>query len=58
MNGIIVGDEIEVNGMYGLATGNHVVWADPENHVFYYLFSEDVTGAELLNVARSIIEKQ
>lgn len=58
LNGIIAGDEIEVNGMYGLATGNHVVWADPDNHVFYYLFSEDVTGAELLNVARSIIEKQ
>ena len=58
LNGIIVGDEIEVNGMYGLATGNHVVWADPENHVFYYLYSEDVTGSELLNVARSIIEKR
>lgn len=58
LNGIIVGDEIEVNGMYGLATSNHVVWADPENHVFYYLFSEDVTGNELLNVAQSMVEIQ
>ena len=58
LSGIIVGDEIEVNGMYGLATNNHVVWADPENHVFYYLFSEDITGAELLNVAQSMVKTQ
>ena len=58
LKGIIVGDEIEINGMYGLATSNRVVWADPENHVFYYLSSEDVTGEELLKVAKSIIENQ
>lgn len=58
LNGIILGDEIEINGMYGLATGNRVVWADPENHVFYYLHSEDVIGEELLKVAQSIIENQ
>ena len=58
LKGIIVGDEIEINGMYGLATGNRVVWADPEAHVFYYLHSEDVTGEELLKVAQSIIENQ
>lgn len=58
LKGIIVGDEIEINGMYGLATGNRVVWADPEAHVFYYLHSEDVTGDDLLKVAQSIIENQ
>lgn len=58
LKGIIVGDEIEINGMYGLAIGNRVVWADPENHVFYYLSSEDVTGEELLKVAKSIIKNQ
>ena len=58
LKGIIVGDEIEINGMYGLATGNRVVWADPEAHVFYYLHSEDVAGEELLKVAQSIIENQ
>lgn len=57
LKGIIVGDEIEINGMYGLATGNRVVWADPETHVFYYLHSEDVTGEELLKVAKSIMEE-
>lgn len=58
LKGIIVGDEIEINGMYGLVTGNRVVWADPEAHVFYYLHSEDVIGEELLKVAQSIIENQ
>ena len=58
LKGIIVGDEIEINGMYGLATGNRVVWADPEAHVFYYLHSEDVTGDDLLKVAQSITENQ
>lgn len=58
LKGIIVGDEIEINGMYGLVTGNRVVWADPEAHVFYYLHSEDVTGEELLKVAKSIMENQ
>lgn len=56
--GIIVGDEVEINGMYGLATGNRIVWADPENHVFYYLHSEDIIGEELLKVAQSIIKNQ
>lgn len=58
LKGIIVGDEIEINGMYGLATDNRVVWADPETHVYYYLYSEDVTGEELLKVAQSITENK
>ena len=58
LEGIIVGDEIEISGMYGLATDNRVVWADSENHVFYYLYSEDVTGEELLKVAKNINENQ
>jgi hypothetical protein len=55
LKGIIVGDEIEINGMYGLATDNRIVWADPETHVYYYLYSEDVIGIELLKVAQSIV---
>lgn len=58
LKGIIVGDEIEINGMYGLATDNRIVWADPETHVYYYLYSEDVTGKELLKVAQSITENK
>ena len=58
LNGIIVGDEIEINGMYGLSTDNRIVWADPEKHVYYYLYSEDVTGEELLKVAQSITENK
>lgn len=58
LNGIIVGDEIEINGMYGLSTDNRIVLADPETHVYYYLYSEDVTGEELMKVAKSIVENQ
>lgn len=58
LKGIIVGDEIEINGMYGLATDNRIAWADPETHVYYYLFSEDVTDEELLKVAQSITENK
>ena len=54
----IVGEEVEINGMYGLAIGNHIAWADPETHVVYHLTSEDVIGEELLKVAQSIIENQ
>lgn len=52
----IVGEEVEINGMYGLAIGNHIAWADPETHVVYHLSSEDVIGEELLKVAQSIIK--
>lgn len=54
----IVGEEVEINGMYGLAIGNHIAWADPETHVVYHLTSKDVIGEELLKVAQSIIENQ
>lgn len=53
----IAGEEVEINGMYGLAIGNHIAWADPETHVVYHLTSEDVIGEELLKVAQSMIKK-
>ena len=56
--GIAVYEEVEINGMFGLATENHVVWADPETHRVYHLTSEDVIGEELLKVAQSIQENQ
>lgn len=58
LRGIIVGDEVEINGMYGIAAENHIAWADPENHVVYHLTSEDILGDDLLKVAQSIIENQ
>lgn len=54
--GIAVYEEVEVNGMFGLATENDVVWAEPENHKVFHLTSEDITGDELLKVAQSIVE--
>ena len=53
-NGIVVGEEGEVCGMYALITGNHIAWADPERHVVYHLYSEDVIDEALLTVAQSI----
>ena len=41
-------------GMYALITGNHIAWADPERHVVYHLYSEDVIDEALLTVAQSI----
>lgn len=52
--GIAVYEEVEINGMIGLATENHIAWADPEKHVVYHLYSEDITGDALLKVAQSI----
>lgn len=54
LNGEIVGEETEINGMYALVTGNHIAWADPQRHVVYHLTSEDVLDEELLKVAQSI----
>jgi len=54
LDGSFLGDEIEVSGMYGLAIGNHIAWADPEKHVVYHLTSEDILDEELLKVAQSI----
>ena len=52
-----VGQEIEINGMVGIATDNDIAWADPSTHKVFHLHSEDVTGDELLRVARSIFNK-
>lgn len=57
LKGVVVGDEVEISGMYGLATENHIAWADSESHVAYHLHSKDVTGEELLKVAQSIVKK-
>ncbi len=57
LRGIFVGEEVEINGMYGIATGNHIAWADPETHRVFHLTSEDILGDDLLKVAKSITEK-
>ena len=54
--GIVVGEEGEICGMYALITGNHIAWADTERHVVFHITSEDVLDEELLKVAKSIIE--
>lgn len=56
LEGEVLGEEVEVCGMFGLATDRHIVWADPENHVVYHIYSKEVTGEELLKVAQSICE--
>lgn len=58
LRGIIVGQEVEINGMYGIASGNHIAWADPESHQVFHLTSEDILGDDLLKVAHSIVENQ
>lgn len=58
LRSIIVGDEVEINGMYGIASGNHIAWADPETHRVFHLTSEDILGDDLLKVAQSIVENQ
>jgi len=54
LEGTIAGEETQINGMYALVTGNHIAWADPEKHVVYHLYSEDIIGPELLQIANSI----
>ena len=54
--GVAVYEEVEVCRMFGLATQNHIVWADPETHRVFHLTSEDVIGDDLLKVAQSIVE--
>ena len=49
-------EEVEVCGMFALATEEHVVWANPSVHKVYHLTSEDITGEELFKVACSISE--
>ena len=58
VRGIMVGEEVEINGMYGIASGNHIAWADPATHRVFHLTSEDILGDDLLKVAQSIIENQ
>ena len=58
LRGIMVGDEVKINGMYGIASGNHIAWADPETHRVFHLTSEDILGDDLLKVAQSITENQ
>lgn len=58
LRGIMVGEEVEINGMYGIASGNHIAWADPETHRVFHLTSEDILGDDLLKVAQSIVENR
>ena len=58
LRGIMVGEEVEINGMYGIASGNHIAWADPATHRVFHLTSEDILGDDLLKVAQSITENQ
>lgn len=48
-----VGEEIEINGMFGIVTDKDIAWADPKTHIVFHLHSEDITGEELLKVAQS-----
>lgn len=57
LKGQTAGEEIEINGLFGIATNCDIAWADPENHVVYHLHSEDVMGEELLRVAQSMLKK-
>lgn len=58
LEGIVMGEETQINGCFALVTGNHIAWADPEKHIVYHLTSEDVLDEELLQVALSIHESQ
>lgn len=57
-NGVILGKEVEINGMFGYAGENDVVWADVERHVVYHLHSKDISGDDLLKVALSIYKAE
>lgn len=53
----VVGEEVTVGGMFGIADEEDIAWADPETHRVFHLHSEDITGAELLKVAQSMYEQ-
>lgn len=53
-DGVIQGEEVDINGMFGYAGENDIVWADTENHVVFHLHSKDISGDNLLKVALSI----
>lgn len=54
LNGKIVGQRTEIDGMFALSSGCHIAWADTERHVVFHLYSEDITSEQLLEIARSI----
>lgn len=54
LNGKIVGQRTEIDGMFALASGADVAWADTERHVVFHLYSEDITSSQLLEVAESV----
>lgn len=54
LNGKIVGQRTEIDGMFALASGTDIAWVDTERHVVFHLCSEDITPEQLLEVARSI----
>ena len=56
--GELVAEEIEINGMFGYVRRNHIAWADPDTHVVYHLYSEDISADELLKVALSIYKTE
>lgn len=53
----VVGEEVTVGGMFGIADEEDIAWADPETHRVFHLHSEDITGSELLKVAQSMYEQ-
>ena len=56
--GELVAEEIQINGMFGYVRRNHIAWADPDTHVVYHLYSEDISADELLKVALSIYKTE
>ena len=54
LNGNVVGERMEINGMFALSSGSDIAWADTERHVVFHLSSEDITPEQLLEIARSI----
>ena len=54
LNGNVVGERMEINGMFALSSGLDIAWADTERHVVFHISSEDITPEQLLEIARSI----
>lgn len=53
----VVAEDVEICGMVGIMTQQHIAWADPDTHKVFHIYSEDVTGEELLEVARSVVRE-
>ena len=51
----IVAEDVEISGMVGIQSDNHIAWADDTTHQAFHLYSEDVSGEELLKVAQSVV---